>query len=227
MCKFHDEIPVRNFFTVIFHICLCNNQFRRKLANRDVPAWWAGGSREWAAGGRGQGQSRDISPIVPQREQKITTGARQSTREWPGTPHLQHKDSGRGSRVAWGPRPYGLSSTHSSYSTPSQTSSGMSLAIWAGTGVRAGAVSSAVLWLLAVVPWGFSWGLPGWGVPGGGCPVGVAGRGTDGWAAGWGPDCPLRRGRRLPRPPPSTPSPAGGPWCGLSWATEVPADRRV
>jgi hypothetical protein len=44
---------------------------------------------------------------------------------------------------------------------------------------------------------------------------------------GWGPDCPLRRGRRLPRPPPSTPSPAGGPWCGLSWATEVPADRRV
>jgi hypothetical protein len=44
---------------------------------------------------------------------------------------------------------------------------------------------------------------------------------------GWGPDCPLRRGRRLPRPPPSTPSPAGGPWCGLSWATEIPADRRV
>jgi hypothetical protein len=137
-----------------------------------------------AAGGRGQGQSRDISPIVPQREQKSTTGARQSPREWPGTPHLQHKDSGRGSRVAWGPRPYGLSSTHSSYSTPPQTSSGMSLAIWAGAGVRAGAVSSAVLRLLAVVPWGFSWGLPGWGVPDGGCPVGVAGRGTDGWAAG-------------------------------------------
>jgi hypothetical protein len=62
-----------------------------------------------AAGGFGQGQSRDISPIVPHREQKSTTGARQSPREWPGTPHLQHKDSGRGSRVAWGPRPYGLS----------------------------------------------------------------------------------------------------------------------
>jgi hypothetical protein len=129
-----------------------------------------------AAGGRGQGQSRDISPIVPQREQKSTTGARQSPREWPGTPHLQHKDSGRGSRVAWGPRPYGLSSTHSSYSTPSQTSSGMSLAIWAGAGVRAGAVSSTVVWLLAVVSWGSSWGLP----------VGVAGRGADGWAAGRG-----------------------------------------
>jgi hypothetical protein len=135
-----------------------------------------------AAGSREQGQSRDISPIVPQREQKSTTGARPGT----GDAHLQHKDSGRGSRVAWGPRPYGLSSTHSSYSTPSQTSSGMSLAIWAGTGVRAGAVSSAVLWLLVVVPWGFSWGLPGWGVPNGGCPVGVAGRETDGWAAGLG-----------------------------------------
>jgi hypothetical protein len=44
---------------------------------------------------------------------------------------------------------------------------------------------------------------------------------------GWGPDCPLRRGRRPPRPPPSTLSPAGGPWCELSWVTEVPADRRV
>jgi hypothetical protein len=55
-----------------------------------------------AAGGFGQGQSRDISPIVPHREQKSATGARQSPREWPGTPHLQHKDSGRGSRVAWG-----------------------------------------------------------------------------------------------------------------------------
>jgi hypothetical protein len=41
------------------------------------------------------------------------------------------------------------------------------------------------------------------------------------------PDCPLRRGRRPLRPPPSTPSPADGPWCGLSWATEVPVDRRV
>jgi hypothetical protein len=124
-----------------------------------------------AAGGFGQGQSRDISPIVPHREQKSTTGARQSPREWPGTPHLQHKDSGRGSRVAWGPRPYGLSSTHSSYSTPSQTSSGMS-----GAGVRAGAVSSTVVWLLAVVSWGSSLGLP----------VGGAGRGADGWAAGRG-----------------------------------------
>jgi hypothetical protein len=141
-------------------------------------------SRQGGPAARGGGQSRDISPIVPQREQKSTTGARQSPREWPGTPHLQHKDSGRGSRVSWGPRPYGLSSTHSSYSTPSQTSSGKSLAIWAGAGVRAGAVSSAVLRLLVVVPWGFSWGLPGWGVPDGGCPVGVAGRGTDGWAAG-------------------------------------------
>jgi hypothetical protein len=44
---------------------------------------------------------------------------------------------------------------------------------------------------------------------------------------GGGPDCSLRRGRRPLRPPPSTPSPADGPWCGLSWATEVPVDRRV
>jgi hypothetical protein len=44
--------------------------------------------------GRGQGHSRDSSLIVPQREQKRIEGARLSLREWPGTPHLQHKDSG-------------------------------------------------------------------------------------------------------------------------------------
>jgi hypothetical protein len=44
---------------------------------------------------------------------------------------------------------------------------------------------------------------------------------------GWGPDCPFRRGRRPRRLPPSTPSPADGPWCGLSWTTEVPVGRRV
>jgi hypothetical protein len=59
-----------------------------------------------AAGGRGQGHSRDISPIVPQREQKRTEGARQSPRECPGTPHLQHRDSGRGSRVRRGCPPF-------------------------------------------------------------------------------------------------------------------------
>jgi hypothetical protein len=44
---------------------------------------------------------------------------------------------------------------------------------------------------------------------------------------GWGPDCPFRRGRRPRRLPPSTPSPADGPWCGLSWTAEVPVGRRV
>jgi hypothetical protein len=43
---------------------------------------------------------------------------------------------------------------------------------------------------------------------------------------GWGPDCPFRRGRRPRRLPPSTPSPADGPWCGLSWTTEVPGTVR-
>jgi hypothetical protein len=45
-----------------------------------------------------------------------------------------------------------------------------------GAGVRAGAVSSTVVWLLVVVSWGSSLELP----------VGGAGRGADGWAAGLG-----------------------------------------
>jgi hypothetical protein len=45
-----------------------------------------------------------------------------------------------------------------------------------GAGVRVGAVSSTVVWLLVVVSWGSSLELP----------VGGAGRGADGWAAGLG-----------------------------------------
>jgi hypothetical protein len=151
-----------------------------------------------------------------------TEGARGGRKAgWPGFPHSgkeRARREGESGKAGVPSRPYGLSSTHSSCSTPSQTSSGVSLAlIWAGAGVWAGAVSSAALWLLAVGPQGFSWGLPCWGVPDGGCPVGMVGWRTD----GWGPDSPLRRGRRPSRSPPSTLSPAGGPWCGLCWATEV------
>jgi hypothetical protein len=170
---------------------------------RGVPAWGAGDSREGGGRGSRAGQSRDSSPIVPQHEQKNTMRARQSPSEWPGTPHLQHKDSGRRSRAAWGPRPCGLSSTHSSCSTPSQTSSGVSLAsIWSGAVVWAWAVSSAALRLLAVVPRGSSWGLLG---------------------------SVLSTPARATSISSTTvhSSPAGGPWCGLCCATEVPADRRV
>jgi hypothetical protein len=134
-----------------------------------------------AAGSRGQGQSRDISPIVPQREQKSTTGARQSPREWPGTPHLQHKDSGRGSRVAWGPRPYGLSSTHSSYSTPS-----LRACLWRFGPVLEWGLGRCPRLCCGCWPWFPGAFRGGFGVPNGGCPVGVAGRETDGWAAGLG-----------------------------------------
>jgi hypothetical protein len=33
MYKFHDEIPIRSGFAVIFHTCLCKNLFRGKLAS--------------------------------------------------------------------------------------------------------------------------------------------------------------------------------------------------
>jgi hypothetical protein len=33
MIKFHDEIPIRSGFAVIFHTCVCKNVFRGKLAS--------------------------------------------------------------------------------------------------------------------------------------------------------------------------------------------------
>jgi hypothetical protein len=165
---------------------------------------------------------------LPVRSERARGGRKA---RWPGFPHSgkeRARTEGESGNAGVPSRPYGLSSTHSSCSTPSQTSSGVSLAlIWAGAGVWAGAVSSAALRLLAVVPGASRGGFRAGVFPTGAVRSVWSVGGRTAGLPGWGPDSPLRRGRRPSRPPPSTLSPAGGPWCGLCWATEVPADRRV
>jgi hypothetical protein len=162
-----------------------------------------------AAGGRGQEHFRDSSPIVLQREQKRTEGARESPRECLGTPHLQHRDSGRGSRGAWRPRPYGLSFVHPSRSAPLQGSS-VSASVWSGAGARAGAKSLAGTRFLVVDPRAPSQGPLGWGGSGVGRSTGAAGWGAGSRAGGVG--FLFRQGLRPPRLPPSIPGHGGGPW---------------
>jgi hypothetical protein len=127
-----------------------------------------------AAGGCGMGQSRNSSPIVPQREQNSSMGVRQSPRKCPGTPHLQHKDSGRGSHP--------LLVLHSVADFLGRVFDIGSVRGWSlGPGGVVGCIAAAG----GGSP-GLFVGTPGWGVPGGGCSIGMTGRGTDGWAVGLG-----------------------------------------
>jgi hypothetical protein len=156
-----------------------------------------------AAGGRGQGHSRDISPIVPQREQKRTEGARQSARECPGTPHLQHRDSGRGSRVRRGCPPF-------IHLAPPRRS-GLRPRCRSGRG-RDDGISSVFLAGAS----GLGWLLRG------SCYCGGLG-GLAGWDLGF----LLRQGLCPPRPPPSISGPAVGPWRWSRRTSGVPVGRRV
>jgi hypothetical protein len=156
--------PALTTVTAALSPAVAAQRARRSLRNRwtfrgvrDVQAWGAGGSRE---GGGRESRTGAVSGHQPHR----------ST--------ARAKEHHRGPAVAAGvagdaaPPTQGLGPGKSCCLGAASiwvvfhpllvfhpVASGMSLAIWAGTGVGAGAVSSAVLWLLAVVPWGFSWGL--------------------------------------------------------------------